>query len=292
MRFTMKMIQNVFFALALLLVPMHLAAMDQKPAVETDELAEEGQQISSWRMPNFLLSKKVWGGLATVAVAGGLYKFNAKAQETVDNAAAATRDAITSRPKTAGLGAALLAAAGLFGYNWWTSPAAVDQDTNTPADDNAKNHSPKWYKDLGNLIGVISNDVRMSEEDATALLMPLAAEVAEAQTAFPFIENEKFVSMLSQKLKTQLVKIVLESEQELLLTLVVEMLEDEALVGQLIDADFDKLMSNPGFMLMDERYSKCFEGDKKDAFIAYLRMRQAKNEILAAFIKKHRIVLA
>lgn len=289
----MKMIQNVFFALTFLMVPLHLGAM--KPVttpVETEEIAEEG--MSSWTLPSWLL--KWWkptAAVATVATAGGLYTFHQGTKDTVNGFAGATKDAAVAHPYRTGVAALLLSGLGYVGYNLWNGAQAADQDG--MASDDAQSASAQWMRDLGGLIVLVSKDVRMTEEQATELLMPLAKEVEEGQTAFPFIENEKFVNLLSQKLKTKLVQIVQASEEDLMLKFVVEVLEDEALIGQLLsnEADWAKLLNNPGFLLTDGPYSNAFSSvTKKEAFMAYLRMRQEKKAILSEFIRKHKIVLA
>lgn len=290
----MKMIQNVFFALTFLMAPLHVAAMKPAatPAVETEEIAEEG--MSSWTLPSWLL--KWWkptAAAATLATAGGLYAFHQGTKDTVNGFAGATKDAAVAHPYRTGVAALLLSGLGYVGYNWLTASEGADKGG--MASDDAQAEAPQWMHDLGRLIGLVGKDVRMTEEHAAELLMPLVKEVQEGASAFPFIESEKFVNLLSQKLKTLLVQIVQASEQDLMLKFVAEVLEDEALIGQLLsnEADWTKLLSNPGFLLTDGPYSDAFSSsDKKEAFMAYLRMRQEKNAILAEFIRKHKIVLA
>lgn len=145
----MNRIKNTFLIVSLLLVPLHLVASapTPKPATTT---TEEGEQSSSWKVPTFLLSKKVWAGV----VGGGLvgtYALNSTVRNTVNGTAASTygtvSDTVAAHPRKAmGFGAILTAFAGYLGYTLWNrTPEAKVVVTPSKT---GKNLSPELEQEL------------------------------------------------------------------------------------------------------------------------------------------------
>lgn len=221
----MNKLKNTFLTVSLLVVPLHLVASAPQPAVVDETTAQESVQTSSWKVPSFLRSKKVWAGV----VGGGLvgtYALNTTVRNKVNSTAVSTYgtvcDTVITHPRKAlGFGAILTAFAGYLGYTLWTRTPKVKVEG--PAPKTGKGLTPELEQEL-TLQQTLAREAEFAHrkkaidadteyikamaarEEQEALVASLQAAAKKAEGTSALAEKQRIANLAQTKL-TELQKV-------------------------------------------------------------------------------------